>query len=80
MKSKPASNSLVPFRLERSGHITVTATLGGEEARFIVDTGAGGTCLDSGALEGRGLKLSKRTQKGGGVGDASHAAQHREQA
>ena len=71
MKRKIPDNALVPFRLERSGHITIIATLAGEDARFLIDTGAGGTCIDSGALERFGIGLSKRSRKGGGVGNAA---------
>ena len=42
---------------ERSAHITVVCVLSGQEARFLVDTGAGGTCIDSGALETYGLAV-----------------------
>jgi len=71
MKNNIPNNVLVPFRVERSKHITVIATLAGKEARFIVDTGAGGTCIDLNALERFGIRLSKRSSKGGGVGSAA---------
>lgn len=71
MQRKIPSSVLIPFQVERSGHITVVATLCGEDARFIVDTGAGGTCIDSGALDRFGLVLSKRSRKGGGVGNTA---------
>ena len=70
MKRKIPGNVLVPFRVERSRHITVIATLAGKDARFLVDTGAGGTCIDSSALERFGIGLSKRSSRGGGVGNA----------
>lgn len=70
MKRKIPGNVLVPFRVERSGHITVIATLAGKDARFLVDTGAGGTCIDSNVLERFGIGLSKRSRKGGGIGNA----------
>jgi hypothetical protein len=71
MKTKIPGNAIVPFRVERSGHITVIATLSGKDARFLVDTGAGGTCIDSNALEQFKIGLTKRSRRGGGVGDAA---------
>ena len=37
---------LVPVTREKSHHITVEARLAGRPARFIIDTGAGGTIVD----------------------------------
>ena len=62
---------LIPFTRERSHHITVVARLAGRSARFIVDTGAGGTILDSGALSRYKLKLSSASSKAGGLGAAA---------
>ena len=62
---------LIPITRERSHHITVVARLAGRPARFIVDTGAGGTVLDFGALSKYKLKLSSTSRKGGGVGSAA---------
>jgi hypothetical protein len=61
----------IPFAREKSHHITVVARLAGRPARFIVDTGAGGTVLDSGAVSKYNLKLSSASGKGGGVGSAT---------
>ena len=71
MLGKIGRSTLIPFRFEKSSHITVLAKLSGEEVRLIVDTGAGGTCIDSNEVERFNLRLSKRSQKGGGVGSSS---------
>jgi hypothetical protein len=71
MPAKALPHVLAPFNRERSAHITVACMLSGKAARFLVDTGAGGTCIDSGALEAYGLALKGRSKKGGGVGSAS---------
>ena len=65
------STAIVPFKREKSGHITVIARLSGKPVRFIVDTGAGGTCIHSGLLEKYKLNLSAKTTKGGGVGTST---------
>ena len=62
---------LIPIIREKSHHITVAALLSGRPARFIVDTGAGGTILDSEAVSRYELKLSSASRKGGGVGSAA---------
>jgi hypothetical protein len=59
---------LVPLTREKSHHITVEARLAGRPARFIVDTGAGGTIVDLSAAAEYKLKLRSRSKKGGGVG------------
>jgi hypothetical protein len=61
----------IPMDREKSHHITVVARLGGRPARFIVDTGAGATVLDSGAVSRYKLKLSSASRRGGGVGSAA---------
>jgi hypothetical protein len=61
----------VPFFREKSHHITVLARLAGRSARFIVDTGAGGTILDSKAVSQYKLTLSSASRKAGGVGSAA---------
>ena len=61
----------IPFIREKSHHITVLARLAGRPARFIVDTGAGGTILDSNAVSRYKLKSSSASRKGGGVGSAA---------
>jgi len=62
---------LIPIVREKSHHITVVARLAGRPARFIIDTGAGGTVLDSNAVSRYKLKLSSASRKGGGVGSAA---------
>jgi len=62
---------LVPIIREKSHHITVVARLAGQSARFIVDTGAGGTIVDAGAVANYKLKLTSASRKGGGVGSSS---------
>jgi len=62
---------LVPIVREKSRHIVVVAELSGRRARMVIDTGAGGTVIDSGAVERFGLKLSKASRKGGGVGSVA---------
>lgn len=62
---------LIPIIREKSHHITVVARLAGRPARFIVDTGAGGTILDSDAVAKYKLRLSSASRKGGGVGSAA---------
>ena len=59
---------LIPIVRERSHHITAEARLAGRPARFVIDTGAGGTVIDAGVLSQFGLKLSSASRKGGGVG------------
>src|SRR5258705_3704010 len=61
----------IPFTRERSHHITVLARLKGRAARFILDTGAGGTIIDLRAVAQYKLKLSSASRKGGGVGSAA---------
>jgi len=62
----------IPFIRERTHHITVVARLAGRPARFIVDTGAGGTILDSKAAVARyKLTLSAASRRAGGVGSAA---------
>ena len=62
---------LIPIIKEKSHHITVAASLAGRSARFIIDTGAGGTILDSEAVSHYNLKLSSAARKGGGVGSVA---------
>jgi len=62
---------LVPLIREKSHHITVVARLAGQPARFVVDTGAGGTVFDAGSVARYKLKLSSASRKGGGVGSAA---------
>src|SRR5882672_5947116 len=70
----------IPIIREKSHHITVVARLAGRPARFIVDTGAGGTVLDSEAASQYKLELSSASRKGVGVGSTamrmSHVAKH----
>ncbi|MGH7681307.1 MAG: retropepsin-like aspartic protease [Candidatus Eiseniibacteriota bacterium] len=61
----------MPLTREKSHHITVEARLDGRPARFIIDTGAGGTIVDSSAAAEYKLKLRLRSKKGGGVGSTS---------
>ncbi len=63
--------ALVPLTREESHHLTVEASLAGKPALFILDTGAGGTILDSAALAPYGLRLRKGSQEGGGVGPSA---------
>ena len=66
-----ATTVLVPFHREKTGHITVVARLSGKTARFVVDTGAGGTCIHAGYLEKYKLGLTTKTKKGGGIGSST---------
>jgi hypothetical protein len=61
----------IPFQREKSGHITVVARLSGKPVRFVVDTGAGGTCIHSGLIEKYKLSLTAKTKQGGGVGTST---------
>jgi hypothetical protein len=61
---------LVPFVREKSRHISVEARLRGRPVRFIVDTGAGATCVDSTVLGRFKLELSSASRKSGGVGSS----------
>ncbi len=70
-KKKSQRFVVIPFIREKSGHITVVAHLAGRPARFVVDTGAGGTILDSQAVSQYKLKLSSASRKAGGVGSAA---------
>ena len=54
---------LIPMIREKSHHITVVARLSSRPARFVVDTGAGGTILDSKAVSRYKLKLSSASRK-----------------
>jgi len=71
---------LIPIVREKSHHITVVARLAGRPARFIIDTGAGATIVDSHAAARYKLKLSPGARKGGGVGSVvmqmNHVAKH----
>ena len=67
---------LVPFVREKSGHISVSASLGGKVARLIVDTGAGATCIDTEALKRFKVGLSQKSKKGGGVGSSAMKLVH----
>lgn len=71
MPAKQPLPVLVTFARKRSAHITVVRTLSGKPARFIIDTGAGGTCIAIGALDAYGLTLKGRSQKGGGLASMS---------
>jgi aspartyl protease len=62
---------VVPFVREKSHHIVVEARFSGRPARFVIDTGAGGTIIDSNAVSRFRIKLSRASRKGGGVGSAS---------
>ena len=62
------STAIVPFKREKTGHITVIARLSGKPVRFIVDTGAGGTCIHSGLIEKYKLNLTAKAKNGSGVG------------
>jgi len=59
---------LIPITREKNHHITVTASLAGRPARFLIDTGASGTILDSEAVSHYKLKLSSTSREGTGVG------------
>lgn len=63
----------VPLTQESSRHLTVRARLCGRTVRFILDTGAGATLIDSAAAARFGLKMRAHRQKGAGVGSASMA-------
>jgi hypothetical protein len=73
MPPAPPANVLVPFAHERSGHISVVARLSGVQARLIVDTGSGLTCLDRAMLVHYGLAVTSRSRTGGGLGTSSMA-------
>ena len=62
---------LIPIIREKSHHITIVARLSGRPARFVVDTGAGGSILDVEAVSRYKVKLSSASRKGGGVGAAA---------
>ena len=62
---------LISLTREKSHHITVDARLAGRSARFIVDTGAGGTVVDSSRATEYNLKLRSHSKKGGGVGSGA---------
>jgi hypothetical protein len=66
-----STRALVPFTKERSGHISVLAQLSGAQARFLVDTGSGLTCLHEAAVGAYGLNLKARPRVGGGVGTSA---------
>jgi len=59
---------LVPLIREKSRHITVRARLAGRPVRLIIDTGAGGSIMDSAAAARYQLKLRSRSSKAVGVG------------
>ncbi len=59
---------LIPITREKTRHISVVARLSGRPARLIIDTGAGGTILDSAVVSRYKLKLSSASRRGGGVG------------
>jgi hypothetical protein len=67
----PRQFVMIPITREKSHHIIVVALLGGRPARFLVDTGAGGTILDSHAVSRYKLRLSSASRKGGGVGSVA---------
>jgi len=62
---------LIPIIRDKSNHIVVIAKLAGRPARFVVDTGAGGTAIDSGAVSRYKLKLSSASHEAGGLGSAA---------
>jgi hypothetical protein len=62
---------VVPLLREKSHHVSITATLAGMPARFLVDTGAGGTVIHWEAMAKYGLTVSGASRRGGGVGSAS---------
>lgn len=68
---KTSTATLLEFSRESTGHITVGAMLAGKPARFIVDTGAGSTCIHSGYLDMYKLSLSMKSKRGGGVGNTA---------
>src|SRR5262245_2429303 len=59
---------VVPLTREASDHMTVEASLAGKPARFILDSGAGETIVDSAEATRYGLRLLGRSKDGGGVG------------
>ena len=59
---------LIPIIREKNYLITVDARLARRPARFIVDTGASGSVLDSNAVSQYNLKLSSDSRRGIGVG------------
>jgi hypothetical protein len=71
----PARNftefAIIPFDFEKSGHISVMASLAGRPARFFLDTGAGITIIDGGVVVKYGLGYSGASKKSGGVGSSS---------
>jgi Aspartyl protease len=77
MPKKPSTTYIVvPLLREKSHHVSITATLAGRPARFIVDTGAGGTVIDAEAMARYGLTMSGASRRGGGVGSASMRLQY----
>jgi hypothetical protein len=49
----------------------VIARLSGKPVRFVVDTGAGGTCIHFGLIEKYKLSLTDKIKRGGGVGTST---------
>jgi hypothetical protein len=77
MTRRPANEHIVvPLLREKSHHISITATLAGRPARFLVDTGAGGTVIDADAMARYRLTLSGASRRGGGVGTSSMRVQY----
>jgi len=64
---------LVPFISEKSRLITVEARLAGRSARFLIDTGAGRSILDSSAASEFNLLVRSRSRVGYGAGSAAIA-------
>jgi len=62
---------LIPIIRDKSNHIIVVARLSGRPARFVVDSGAGGTAIDSEAVSRYKLKLSSASREAGGLGAAA---------
>ncbi len=66
----------IPLKKTASGLIEVEAKVNGEDALFILDTGAGRTVLDTGSAARLHLELNQSESKAAGLGSASHPVQN----
>lgn len=61
----------IKLKKSKVNHLTVKGLVNGKKALFIIDTGASASAIDESWLDKLNLKLSKKTQKAGGVGTSS---------
>lgn len=65
----------VPLLVNAVGHFEIAATVNGEPARLLLDTGASHTVLATPSAARLGLRTTPSAERAGGVGASDHATE-----